>query len=76
MAVKHTVKYIKSNKMVEEVRFLTRGKAIRLKCLDCSGGSSHEVERCLLTKCPLYPWRKGYEDAPPCFAEATTPPSA
>lgn len=35
------------------------GRAIRLKCLDCMGGSSHEVELCPATDCPLYPFRKG-----------------
>lgn len=34
-------------------------KAIRLKCLDCSGGSSTEVAQCLLTHCALYPFRLG-----------------
>lgn len=34
-------------------------KAIRLKCLDCSGGSSGEVEKCPITNCPLYPFRFG-----------------
>lgn len=34
-------------------------KAIRLKCLDCSGGSSTEVEKCTLTNCALYPFRLG-----------------
>ena len=34
-------------------------KAIRLKCLDCSGGSSAEVSQCLLTHCALYPFRLG-----------------
>ena len=30
-------------------------KAIRLKCLDCSNGSSHEVRFCPVMSCPLYP---------------------
>lgn len=34
-------------------------KAIRLKCLDCSGGSSAEVEKCDLKKCALWPFRFG-----------------
>jgi hypothetical protein len=34
-------------------------KAIRAKCLDCSGGSSHEVITCPLTECTLYPYRRG-----------------
>lgn len=35
-------------------------KAIRLKCLDCCCGSSHEVKLCPCTKCPLYPFREGH----------------
>lgn len=34
-------------------------KAIRLKCLDCSCGSSNEVKLCPATGCPLYPFREG-----------------
>lgn len=34
-------------------------KAIRLKCLDCSGGLSSEVEKCPVEDCPLYPFRFG-----------------
>lgn len=35
-------------------------KAIRLKCLDCSCGSSNEVKLCPVVKCPLYPFRDGH----------------
>lgn len=34
-------------------------KAIRLKCLDCSGGSSPEVEKCNIKHCALWPFRFG-----------------
>lgn len=34
-------------------------KAIRLKCLDCSGGSAQEVEQCEVTDCPLHAFRLG-----------------
>ena len=34
-------------------------KAIRLKCLDCSGESAPEVRECLITYCPLWPYRLG-----------------
>jgi len=34
-------------------------KAIRVKCLDCSGDSRKEVEFCTLTACSLYPFRMG-----------------
>ena len=34
-------------------------KAIRLKCIDCSGGSRNEVKLCVIPACPLYPFRFG-----------------
>lgn len=34
-------------------------KAIRLKCLDCSGGSKSEAENCIIPDCPLWPFRMG-----------------
>ena len=34
-------------------------KAVRLKCLDCSGFSSNEVKLCPVKKCTLYPYRFG-----------------
>lgn len=34
-------------------------KAIRLKCLDCSGGSFPEVEKCDIRHCALWPFRFG-----------------
>ncbi len=38
---------------------LTPLKAIRLKCLDCCLGSSHEVRLCPCKDCPHYPYRFG-----------------
>lgn len=35
-------------------------KAIRLKCLECSCGSSYEVKLCPVTRCALYPFRDGH----------------
>lgn len=40
---------------------ITRGKAIRLKCLDCCCGNSAEVRRCPATNCPLWRYRMGSE---------------
>lgn len=40
---------------------ITRGKAIRLKCLDCCGGNNAEVRRCPVTCCPLWRYRMGSE---------------
>jgi hypothetical protein len=34
-------------------------KAIRAKCLDCSGGMASEVRDCLVRNCALYPFRMG-----------------
>lgn len=41
---------------------ITRGKAIRLKCLDCCCGSALEVRLCGIRKCPLWRYRLGKED--------------
>jgi hypothetical protein len=34
-------------------------RAIRAKCLECSGGSHTEVADCLVKTCALYPFRMG-----------------
>jgi len=34
-------------------------KAVRRKCLECSGGSHAEVNDCLVRQCPLFPFRLG-----------------
>jgi len=34
-------------------------KAIRKKCLECCGGSYKEIRGCMITECPLYPYRFG-----------------
>ena len=41
--------------MEETIKSLA--KAIRAKCLECSGGSSSEVADCELRDCALYPYR-------------------
>ncbi len=40
---------------------VTRGKAIRLKCLDCCCGNATEVRLCQLRRCPLWRFRMGRE---------------
>jgi hypothetical protein len=35
-------------------------KAIRAKCVDCSGGSMAEARLCALTHCPLWAFRMGH----------------
>lgn len=34
-------------------------RAIRAKCIDCSGESVAEVRACALADCPLHPYRMG-----------------
>ena len=41
---------------------ITRTKAIRLKCLDCTCGQQAEVRKCPATHCPLWRYRMGYEE--------------
>ena len=38
---------------------LTPMKAIRKKCVECSGGSVYEVKLCTVKNCPLYCYRHG-----------------
>ena len=38
---------------------LTPIKAIRAKCLDCSGFQPSEVRNCYITECPIFPYRMG-----------------
>ena len=38
---------------------LTPIKAIRKKCIDCSGGQLGEVKHCPITDCTLWPYRMG-----------------
>jgi hypothetical protein len=38
---------------------LNRRKAIRERCLNCSGWSYSEVENCQITDCELHPFRMG-----------------
>lgn len=39
---------------------LTPMKAIRKKCLECSGGSYQEVSLCPIKTCTLYAYRSGH----------------
>ena len=34
-------------------------KAIRAKCVDCSGGSLAEARKCVAIRCALWPFRQG-----------------
>jgi len=60
----------------DELRALGHGKvpvlrAIKEKCLDCSGGSHAEVKQCLVRTCALYPFRLGNNPWRPEASEAT-----
>lgn len=46
----------------DELKRLTRGQAIRAKCLECMCGSAYEVKRCVCTDCPLFRYRLGHEE--------------
>ena len=46
-------------KSAAEVAQGSRTKAIRRRCIDCSGGSAQEVRDCKFTTCDLYPYRLG-----------------
>lgn len=35
-------------------------KAIREKCIDCSGGNDAEVRKCVAVACALWPFRMGH----------------
>jgi hypothetical protein len=48
-------------------------KAIRLKCLDCSAGSAHEVRLCGIKACSLYRYRMGKN---PAYARRVGNPKA
>jgi len=34
-------------------------KSIRKHCLECTCGSMNEVKKCIITDCPLFPFRFG-----------------
>ncbi len=36
-------------------------RAIRAKCLDCSGGSRKEVKLCVIPDCTLFQYRFGHD---------------
>ena len=41
------------------LKYPTPVKSIRKYCLECSGGSYLEAKQCVVTDCPLYPYRLG-----------------
>ena len=45
--------------IIRDVKAPSMAKAIRKKCLDCSGGQAMEVRECWAENCPLFPYRFG-----------------
>lgn len=45
---------LKGGRKMEEQKTLTPVKAIRAKCIECSGGNRSEADRCQIKDCPLY----------------------
>lgn len=41
------------------MKTLTPMKAIRAKCVECSGGVLKEVRECRVQSCPIWPYRMG-----------------
>ena len=43
--------------MTDAAKLKALERAVRAKCLDCSGGMRAEVRDCQLKDCPLWPFR-------------------
>ena len=41
------------------MKVLTPIKAIRAKCQECSNYQPSEIRHCVITDCPIYPFRMG-----------------
>lgn len=50
---------LKQRVVILDVESPSMAKAIRRKCLDCSGGYVNEVRDCGAESCPLFPYRFG-----------------
>ena len=53
MDINETIQNTSSEKRISPL------KAIKERCIDCSGGSFNEVKVCTATNCALYPFRLG-----------------
>ena len=56
MAIRHTVIQENGTKTFNN---LTRGRAIREKCMECCCWQGAEVRKCAAKDCALYPYRMG-----------------
>lgn len=61
--------------MNSELPVLRPLRAIRSKCLDCSGGSAMEVRECTVKQCALYPYRMGKRPSTVAKAKEKARPS-
>jgi hypothetical protein len=60
----HEIGRLPSEISVDDLRALagrstSPNRAIREKCIDCSGGSPTEARKCVAFKCALWPFRMG-----------------
>ncbi len=62
---------IATTKTGKPLNVLTPVKAIRAKCLDCSGWQPSEVRQCTIKDCSLWPYRMGRR---PDTSETYLPP--
>ena len=53
------MQYVIQGKAGPKTVNINRRKAIRERCLNCSGWSAGEVKECQLSNCQLYPFRTG-----------------
>lgn len=63
LATGEKVGKLASSMALKEIRVLGHPesplKAIRAKCVDCSGGNMAEARKCVAVTCPLWPMRMG-----------------
>ena len=57
----HELRFLQGDRVATvQAGQLTPMRAMRRKCLDCSGGSSLAVKQCPVLDCPLFPFRLGH----------------
>jgi hypothetical protein len=69
--------------LVDKVEQGSMAAAVKLMCLDCSGWVKPEIRDCVITSCPLYPFRpyqdirqRNPNDLPPAKPAPDTPAEA
>lgn len=62
--VKATETKRKSKELKAKYKIKSPLKAIRAKCINCSGGRMFDADNCVIPDCPLFPYRKGRNPAP------------